>query len=295
VSHSDDRLHAALIAYQASETLREALAAANHPDVCAGQIWRAHIHGTSLMVLIVGDFVTGSGDVVVATPGESPPADSSVDHRRVTTDVFRSLTLWPTVRGTLHHRVLDVMVEHSATSTALADQLHPPLRVVLDEDALDPGGELLAELRDDLARVQAAPAVPRRTEDTGRHALRLPGTAREQLEQLIEHLGVNQHEAMELHRGRRPLTPEQASALEAAVGLEPGTLLSSAGIDPDLALEVEHPRWRDATRRRAARTGQDEVAARISLAAEAYALAARESTADPDWRQRIALLVAGEP
>jgi hypothetical protein len=47
-------------------------------------------------------------------------------------------------------------------------------------------------------------------------------------------------------------------------------------------------------RRRAARTGQDEVSARVSLAADAYALAARESTAEPDWNQRIALLVAGE-
>lgn len=295
MSQPDDRLHAALTAYQAPDPLREALAAANHPDVCPGQIWRAHIPGTSLMVLIVGDFVSGSGDVVVATPGESPPADSTIDHRPVTTDVFRSLTLWPTVRGALHHRVLDVMAEHSATSTALADQLHPPLRVVPDEDALDPGGELLAELRDDLARLQAAPAVPRRTQDAEPRPLRLPGTARKQLELLIEHGGVNQHEAMELLRGRRTLTPEQARPLEAAVGLEAGALPSTAGIDPELALEVEHPRWRDATRRRAAHTGQSELAARISLAAEAYALAARESTAEPDWRQRIALLVAAEP
>lgn len=296
MSPSEDRLHAVLSSYQAPAALRETLAAADHPDVRAGQIWRACIVGTSVTVLILSDFTAGAGDVVVATPGEAPPAESRIEHERVATEVFRSLTLWPTVRGTLHHRTLDVMIEHSATSTALAQHLRSaPLVVSLDDDPLDPGAELLAELRDDLAHLQAAPAVPRRTADTGRRALLLPGTAREQLEQLIEHLGVNQHEAMELHRGRRTLTAEQARALETAIGLESGTLPSSAGTDPDLAIEIEHPRWREAARRRAARTGQDEVTARTNLAAEAYALAARESTKDPDWQQRIALLVAGEP
>lgn len=296
MSPSDDRLHHVLSSYQAPAALREALSAADQPDVRAGQIWRACIDGTSLIVLIMSDFAAGAGDVVVATPGEAPPAHSTMEHQRIPTAVFRSLTLWPTVRGTLHHRALDVMIEHSATSTSLAqDLLVAPRVVALNDDPLDPGAELLAELRDDLARLQAAPAVPVRTANPVRLATMLPGTAREQLEQLIEHLDVNQHEAMELHRGRRTLTAEQARTLETAIGVEPGTLPSSAGIDPDLALEIEHPRWRGATRRRAARTGQAEVTARTSLAAEAYALAARESTYDPDWQQRIALLVAGEP
>lgn len=296
MSRPDDRLLAVLSGYVAPEKLREALAAADHPDVCAGQIWRARIDGTSLTVLIVSDFAAGSGAVVVATPGEAPPAGSAVEHRRIATDVFRSLTVWPSVRGDLHHRVLDVMIELSDTSTALAHDLRSTSRdVVLKEDPLDPGSELVAELRDDLARLQAAPVVPRRTEGAVRHVLRLPGTVREQVEQLITHLGVNQHEAMEVHRGRRTLTAEQARVLEIANGMQPGVLPSSADLEPGLALAIEHPRWREATRRRAARTGQDEVAARISLAAEAYALAARESTQDPDWHQRIALLVAGEP
>lgn len=296
MSPTDDRLHAVLGGYQTPAALREALAAADRPDVHAGQIWRARVDGTSVTVLIVSQFTAGAGEVIVATPGEAPAADSAIEHQRLATDVFRSLTLWPTVRGTLHHRTLDVMVEHSATSTALAEQLRSTPRVLtLDDDPLDPGAELLAELRDDLARLQAAPAVPVRAADPVRLAMMLPGTAREQLEQLIKHLGVNQHEAMEMHRGRRTLTAEQARALEAAIGLGPGTLPSSGGIAADLALEIEHPRWRDVARRRAARTGQAEVAARTSLAAEAYALAARESTKDPDWQQRIALLVVGEP
>lgn len=296
MSPSDERLHGALSAYQAPAALREALAAADRPDVRPGQIWRARVDGTSVMVLIVTEINTGADDVVVATPGEAPPADSAIEHQRLATDVFRALTLWPTVRGILHHRALDVMVEHSATSTRLAQQLRSPSPVVtLDDDPFDPGAELLAELRDDLAQLQAAPAVPVRTAEPIGLAIMLPGTARQQLEQLIEHLGVNQNEAMELHRGRRTLSADQARALEAAIGIEPGTLPSSGGIEPGLALEIEHPRWRDAARRRAARTGQAEVTARTSLAAEAYALAARESTKDPDWQQRIALLVAGEP
>ncbi|MHA6780705.1 hypothetical protein ACVGOW_06865 [Pseudonocardia saturnea] len=296
MSPPDDRLHAVLSGYQAPAAMREALAAADRPDVGAGQIWRARIDGTSLTVLVLSDFTAGVGDIIVATPGEAPPTESTVEHQRVATDVFRSLTLWPTVRCTLHHRALDVMLEHSATSIALAQQLRaaPPVSTV-DDDPFDPGAELLTELRDDLARLQAAPAVPTRNADPARRGLTLPGTAREQLEKIIEHLGVNQHEAMELRRGRRTLTAEQARALETAMGLEPGSLPSSAGIDPDLAVDIEHPRWRDAARRRAIRTGQDEVTARTSLAAEAYALAARESTTDPDWHQRIALLVAGEP
>lgn len=296
MSQPDDRLRAVLSGYQAPAALRETLAAANHPDVGAGQIWRARVDGTSITVLILSDFTAGTGDVVVATPGEAPPVESKIEHQRVATDVFRSVTLWPTVRGTLHYRALDLMVEHSVTSIGLAQHLgSTPIVVTLDDDPLDPGAELLAELRDDLIRLQAAPAVPTRTADPGRRTLLLPGTPREQVEQLMEHLGVNLHEAMELHRGRRALTAEQARALETVMGLEAGTLPSSTGTDPDLALEIEHPRWRDAARRRALRTGQDEVSARTSLAAEAYALAARESTKDPDWLQRIALLVAGEP
>lgn len=296
MSPSDDRLRQVLGSYQAPAPLRKALSAAGRPDVRAGQIWRACTDGTSLVVLIVSNFAAGAGDVVVATPGEAPPADSTVEHQRVATDTFRSLTLWPTVRGPLHHRALDVMIEHSATSTALAHGLRVAARViVVGDDPFDPGADLVAELRDDLARLQAAPAVPVRTADPARLATVLQGgTAREQLEQIIDSLGVQQNEAMELYRGRRTLTAEQAHVLEAALGMEPGTLPSSAGIDPELALEIEHPRWRDATRRRAARTGQAEVAARTDLAAEAYALAARESTPDPDWQQRLALLVADE-
>jgi len=296
VSHSDDGLHTVLSGYQAPAALRQALAAANCPEVHAGQIWRARVEGTSATVLIVTDFTAGKGEVVVATPGEAPPADSAIEHRRVATDAFRTLTLWSTVRGTLHHRALDVMIENSATSIGLAQDLRSsPRLVTLDEDPFDPGAELLAELRDDLALLQAAPAVPVRTADPVRLAAMLPGTTRQQLEQLIQYLGVSQNEAMELYRGRRTMTAEQARALETAIGLELGSLPSSGGIEPDLALEIEHPRWRDAARRRAARTGQAEVTARTSLAAEAYSLAARESTKVPDWQQRIALLVAGEP
>jgi hypothetical protein len=294
VSQSDDRLPAVLSGYQAPASLREALAAANRPDVRAGQFWRAQVDGTSMTVLTLTDFTAGVGEVVVATVGEVPPTDSAIEHQLVATDVFRALTLWPTVRGPLHHRVLDVMIEQSRTSQALAQQLRsePPVPT-LDDDPLDPGAELLAELRDDLVQLQSAPAVAVRTTDPVRLAMMLPGNAREQLEQLIEHLGINQNDAMELHRGRRTLTSEQAGVLEAALGLEPGTLPSSGGVDPELALEIEHPRWREATRRRAARTGQSEVQARTSLAVDAYVLAARESKKD-DWQQRIALLVAGE-
>ncbi|MFC4943793.1 hypothetical protein ACFPFQ_09930 [Pseudonocardia sp. GCM10023141] len=246
-------------------------------------------------MLIVGDFTDGSGEVVVATPGEAPPTTSTIEHERVPTSTFRSLTLWPTVHGVLHHRVLDVMVEQSDVSTSLAVQVRVDLpSTVLDEAPFDPGSELVAELRDDLARLQSAPAVPVRTAGPETRALELPGSGRQQLELLIETLGVNQNEAMELRRGRRTLTPAQAQVLETILGMRPGSLPSSAGIDPALALEIEHPRWREATRRRAARTGQDELSARVSLAADAYALAARESTTEPDWTQRIALLVAGE-
>ena len=75
---------------------------------------------------------------------------------------------------------------------------------------------------------------------------------------------------------------------------EPGSLPAAGGIQKDLALEVEHPRWRDAARRRARNLGVSEVEGRTSLAAEAYALAARESTSSPDWRQRLAIIVAGQ-
>lgn len=295
MSGHDERLAAELSSYQTPTELREALAAAARPDVHPGQVWRARVPGTSTIVVITGDFVAGSGDVVVATPGQLPPADSDVAHHVVTTTMFRSLTLWPTIRGTLHHRALDILIEHSDITTELARRFRSlPDATTSTVNLFDSGAVLIAELRDDLDRLTSAPAVPVRTATPPPLAPLLPGTASERLALLVTALAVNQHEAMELYRDRRTLTEQQARTLEAAIGADPGTLPSSAGVDPAVALEIEHPRWRAASRRRAARARQDEVTARTDLAREAYALAARESTSTPDWQQRIALLVAGE-
>ena len=289
MSAYQERLSGVLGSYQAPEPLRAALEQQHQPDVAAGQLWRAQIHGTAVLVLIVSEFTQGSGETVVATPGETPPVDSDIDYLLERTDVFRRLTLWPILRGQLHQRVLDKLIEHSDTTTRLSAMLASrETAAEAPVHAHDPGAELIAELRDQFEALQAAPAVPRREASPPRLADLLPGDARTQLTAVMDLLAVPQHQAMELLRGQRELSDEQARALERRYELTTGGLPTAQGIQEDLALEVEHPRWREATRQRAHDLGVSEVEGRTSLAAEAYALAARESTSSPDWRQRLA-------
>lgn len=295
MSEEKERLSAVLGSYQASEALLTALEQQEQPDPAAGQLWRARVDGTAVLVLVLRAFNHGVGEVVVATPGETPPAGSSVDHLVERTGVFRHLTLWPSLRGQLHQRVLDKMIENSETtlrlSALLASRAHHADAIV---DELDPGAELLADLKDEFQTLQDARAVPLREAEPPKLASVLPGDARAQLSLVIRELAVPQQQAMELLRGLRELTRKQAEALEQELGLATGSLPAAGGIQRDLALEVEHPRWREEVRRRARDFGVSEVEGRISLAAEAYALAARESTTTPDWRQRLALIVAGQ-
>ncbi|MGN6299656.1 MAG: hypothetical protein ACTHN8_01010 [Angustibacter sp.] len=291
----EDRLSELLASYRAPEPLLAALEQHEQPDAAAGQLWRARVDRTALLVLVLTEFTGGAGDVVVATPGESPPADSAIDHLVEPTEVFGRLTLWPGLRGRLHQRVLDKLIERSDTTARLSAEVvahdHDPAVPVAPHD---PGAELLAELRDEFQTLQAAPGVPLRAADVPKLASVLPGDARTQLTTVMNRLGVSQQTAMQLLRGLSELTSAQANMLEQELGLPTGSLPATGGLDKDLALEVEHPRWRDAARRRAAHLGVSEFQGRISLAAEAYALAARESTTTPDWRQRLAIIVAGQ-
>ncbi len=294
MSEHDDRLSAALGAYRAPEPLLAALDRAQQLDIVTGQLWRARTDGAALVVLVLTDFVSGTGEVVVATPGEAPPEGSSADHLVEITRVFRSLTVWPGLRGPLNQRVLDVMLEHSAASTALATSVRSGRLSTEPLEVTDPGVELVAELHDDFEALQHARAVPVRSADAPALAAQLPGDPREQLTALMQLLAVPQHLAMDLLRGRRELTSDQARTLEQGLELSSGSLPQPDGVELALAVEVEHPRWREAARQRAAQRGVSEAEARTSLAVEAYALAARESGTTPDWRQRLALIVAGD-
>lgn len=294
MSEPEDRLGAVLSGYRAPDALLRAIDRREQPDPAAGQLWRAHLEGTALLVLLLEAFADGSDEVVVATPGETPPVGSSVEHLVERTDTFERLTVWPGVRGQMHQRVLDVLIEDSAATHALSASLRSRPTAGAPVDVLDPGAELLAELHDDLQALQHAPAVPVRPDIPGKLATLLPGDPKAQLRSLMEHLGIGQPAAMELLRGRRELSQAQARTLELVLGLGSKTLSVGAGLVPALAAEIEHPRWRAAARQRAEQLGIPEVEARTNLAAEAYALAARESSSTPDWRQRLAIIVAGQ-
>ncbi|MFC3688870.1 hypothetical protein [Aquipuribacter hungaricus] len=294
MSEYEYRLSAKLSSYRAPDALLDALDRSEQPDPAVGQMWRAHVEGTALLVLLLDEFASGSLEVVVATPGETPPVGSAVEHVVARTDTYQRLTVWPGLRGPLHQRVLDVLIEDSAATQALSTTLRTRPRAEAPVDVLDPGAELLAELGDDLHTLQDAPAVPVRPKNPAKLSSLLPGEPGAQLTLLIESLELGQPIAMELLRSKRELTDAQARSLEQRLGLANGTLPAAGGLEPALVAEVEHPRWRSAARTRARRQGVPEVEARTSLAAEAYALAARESTSTPDWRQRLSIIVAGE-
>lgn len=287
-------LQALVGGHAVAPSLREALARPSTPDPAAGQLWRASHGDTTAFVLFVSEVTDGSGDVVVCTPGLAPSPESALPALRAATEAFRSLTAWPSAHGRLHQRCLDLLIEDSDATRALGQRAAQARVVELDADPVDPNALLLAELRDDLAALQAAPALPvARRKRQGIRQL-LPGSASAQIALLRGALGLSQNDVMEVLRGHRGLTGEQARTLEAAAGLAAGSLPSGQDLDPGLVAELEHPRWREPLRRLARREGIDEHDARLRAGVRAYALAARESGPSPHWSQRLELVVSGK-
>lgn len=115
------------------------------------------------------------------------------------------------------------------------------------------------------------------------------------LTQVMDALNVPQRQAMNIIRGRQELTAEEIQQLAAHVGSTPDAISAVAEPLPsDLLLELEQPRWRYLVRTEAQTGKTDESDARLSVARQAFALAARQHGEGRDvWRQRLRTIALG--
>ncbi len=285
----------------ASEELQQVVVERRTPPVAAGQLWRATWADASVLVLIVGlaDDPQGRPDALACpvTSAANDSAEASLPATAGLCDQVQlhdgdSHLLWHTLTTRLPFAVLDICLDEAAVE---AHQLRraepartPQARHELLEqlDPFAPYIDELAQLLDDLEQLEAAPRLQARTDmdDEPSLAATLSGTGAQKIRTLMQVLGVNQADAMAVLRGSRPLSDEDADRLAAHLPAGAATT-RSAGFPTRLVATLEEPRWRDAVR--AHTRGGDELAARREIAAGVATMAARDSSNEPNWNERI--------
>jgi hypothetical protein len=261
-------------------------------------LWTARWAGSSILLLIV-DKSPNPQKVLAAPvtlePGlqdqESIVVDASANDLGVPITVWLGITRDVPIQ-TLE-RPLGVLSAGALKTANKAGGAH----LLLDaehasQQLVSTSAEKRAEMEDTLDRwiedLQSLPSeTPERVTSSGKPSITL--------KQVMDALNVPQRKAMNIVRGNYQLSPGEARQLALYIGSSPEALSSIAEPLPnDLLLELQQPRWRLLVRSEAERLKTDEPAARLSVAREAFSLAARQSGRDTDmWRQRLRTIALG--
>lgn len=290
--------------------IHAAESAASVADPARGQLWRAAWEGVTQLVVVLR--VTEPEAALVAPVTIDPPAadDGSVILDATVTVLGQSATVWGGLAHTVPFLVFDLMI--GGVNPAVVDAAE---RVAVDGDSgsLPPGvragapvessfdlaAEIRAELSDRLEDLADAGWAP---ETSGparplRELLRGRSDMADLMKALAGILGTGLPGVVNLMKGMRPVTPDQASAIAKMTGLTASEVLSAVSPLPfALVGELDHPRWRNAVRARR-QSGEPEAAVRLRTAYGVLALAARQTGAAsaPAWRQRIHQFLSIDP
>ncbi|MET7423617.1 hypothetical protein [Dactylosporangium sp. NPDC005555] len=160
-------------------------------------------------------------------------------------------------------------------------------------DPWSPSATVRASLADDLDVLVGAPLVP--TQASVPVDLRVPARG-VGLSAVVAALAAPQPEVLQILQGKRLATAEQADVLARVLGLTVEDVLAAAGgLPTELAVELEHPRWRGTWRSLARRMRGSEVQTRLQVGFGTFAMAFRQTgKADPDWRGRIGQWLVAE-
>jgi transcriptional regulator with XRE-family HTH domain len=267
------RLSRALAAAAPPSRLLDALDAL--PDVAPGQLWRARRGSTSLLVLVIGV----DGAVVELAPitiDDGSNADA-LDLPSDASELGAPLTVWRTRVASVPMRSLEqyigkLLLDHGGDNVldAVIEAGRPGAAAV---SATDPTLVVAARMTDQLAELAAAP-LPGGTGELP-SLLKASGLGVGELGQL---LGVSSATVLELRRGQRAISAEQAQSLAPRVGADPESLLAANPTPPELLVV-----WmsRPPQRRRIVRLAQnrhvDEDTAFADATYSSFALAARSS------------------
>lgn len=282
-----ERLSRALTAATPPRAVLDALAG-DPPNVESGQLWRARRGDRSLLVLLLS--APGGPTVEVSpvtidqdsdTDAVLLPPDASTLEAPLT--VWLGLARWVPMR-TLEQYTGDLELHRSddGVRAAVVDAGRPG---EASFSPADPKVVFRAGLVDSLDELAVAP-VP---SGTGKLAelLRNSGLG---VQELGATLGVPSSVVLELRRGRRPLSVENAERLASAVGRDAEQLLAANPAPPEpLLIWMSQPAQRKKVLALARIKNLDEDTAFVHATYSTYALAAR-TTGDRDAESAWAAL-----
>jgi len=291
--------------------LRDAVLDVSVPTPSAGQLWRATDGAALLGLLIAARTDEARLPDVLLCPFTLGVEDTSGCGVVVASSVLgdAEARLWPGLARWLPLAVLDQLLDDGQELLAAAGRIEEAARAAADDsaaaitfldtvDVFSGAAQALAQVADDVSALESSPRLPvaaTNTEASGPAVPlmeALPGSGADKIRTLTDVLGVSGADALAVLRGRRPLTEEETAQVRRHLG--PGAQdVQHEGFPLALAAELEHPRWRRTLLQAAPTAGI--AAARASAAAGVFALAARDSAAEPNWAERIErYLQAGE-
>jgi hypothetical protein len=304
-----DRVLAAARAARAPEALTEAARRKRFGPVAElpiepGQLWRART-ASVVMFLLLLDGLDDEAEpdrrrILAAPTTVDPPGE---DDRSLvlneTANVFGvEVTVWAGLAKPVPIHVLeDILdqvpggiVEYCRTLTMGEEPLAAlpaqsrrghPIR-----SAFAPSAEVRSDVEDEWSTLVESAGLPVANAAIPGELARPKLPLR--LAQVMQALGLPQPAAMQLLRGKYPLTPEQAQQLAEVAGLSESDVLDTVHPLPaGVVSAVEHPRARMRLLQLASRTGRSEEQTRRGAAYAVYALAARETGGAGAWRQRL--------
>jgi hypothetical protein len=288
--------------FSVPQALRDAVLDAAVPPPAAGQLWRAEDGPVAMLGLVVS---VRSGDNrlpdVLLCPVTLDVEDESGSGVAVAASVLgdAGVVLWPGLARWVPVAVLDHVVDDDEELLVTAGQIDATARAAADDegsafalldivDVFSGAAQALAEVADDLSAFTSSPRLLVATPDASRGAATvvdaLQGSGKDKIQTVMEVLGVSVPDAIQVLKGGRPLSDDEADRLGRHLRLDAKDV-RHRGFPLALAAELEQPRWRRPLLQAA--SAADLSTVRASTAAGVYGLAARDSDAEPNWAERI--------
>lgn len=251
-----------------------------------GQIWRAVHEDITLLVLCL-EIESAAVRAAPVTLGESPEQAGILMLDPSQTKLGVPAAVWVGLVRSVPLNVLDRPVDviddevivrvlgllrrgaaTAATPTSLAD--------------ISAGDR--AALADDLAALVGVGAAAQPTHPEPDVAGGVGVNDPAAFNELVARLGISLPAALELIDGKRIPSTQERAALQDVLGGVPAPVPPP----PGLLLEFSRPKWRGLVRQRGQRHNLTDGQARLDLAYEVGAMAARQTgDQEPDWSERI--------
>lgn len=254
-----------------------------------GQIWRALRDDIGVLVLLLAV----DADSVIAVPVTLEPITDNSDSMLIegeATSLDGAVTAWPGLRRELPASALDRPVDKVGADVVrrVVDRVARPEKVpgVASPWSVDPAvSEAKAALEDDLAAMAEVTATEAETiEAETAGGINIEALVPEALDEAAARLDVPLPVVLDLIDGKRAPTPQEAAIMREVLGAAP----TAAPPPPGLVREFNQPRWRGLVRQRRRRDELTDSAARLALAYEVSAMAARQTgDQEPSWPDRI--------